>query len=69
MHFTWSATTVTIFLVLAGLAFFLAWRTGVSILSSKTKDPDHLRKYLFIPLLILIVIIAIIQLLTVFTKP
>lgn len=68
MQFNWSPWTFVLFLLIASAALFLAWRRGSSILKDKSSDPDQLRNRLFIPLLILILVVALIQLLSVFFR-
>lgn len=68
MRLSWSPGTVVLFVLIASIALYLAWRTAGSVLRAKAGDPDQLRKRLFIPLLILIIIIALIQLMTVFFR-
>ncbi|MFZ1682982.1 MAG: hypothetical protein WAU88_02520 [Candidatus Zixiibacteriota bacterium] len=59
---------ILLYLIIAAVAIFLAWRSASAILQAKASDPTQLKKKLFVPLLILVVVIALFQLMSVFFK-
>jgi ABC-type Na+ efflux pump permease subunit len=64
-----SSPGILLYLIIAAVAVFLAWRSASAILHAKASDPTQLKKKLFVPLLILVVVIALFQLMSVFFKP